>query len=1038
MTTHLSPHSHLSKRVVVASRLALVVLAGDIFVIARAQPPAAIAPAAAAGSIEGRVLNAATGEFVRNAVIAVTGTSLRTLSNANGEYRLTTVPTGPVTVIATYPGQNEIAVRLSVEPGASVRHEFTFDQLSESGSDKAIQLDAFTVTARTLNATSAALLEQRTAANVKSVVALDEFGDLGVSNMGHYLRYIPGVAALNTTGEIETVTVRGMPADGTVVLVDGAHAATNGEDRGFNFSGSFSPSNIDRVEVTKVPTPDIPANAIGGSINMISKSARSFSKPSLKFSGFVSFMGYKHTGNMDLKLGKSAGPDPSTTIRPVNPGFDLQYMLPLNDRFALSFTAGHSLRRQERRYLVRSYDYVKAQLTEQRDNPLLNIFDQDNATLALDTRIGRGIARVQMEYTDLLTLTRQNLRRYVFGANAVTDSDVAVGAANSVGQVVDQGGQTNQDRKMLNTRFSYRYDGTVSKFDFLASHSSANRHHRSVTDSQFNSHNASLTGLILSATALGRIENLELPTITVTTAAHVPVEGGDVRNLNLNTATGQEMYFFDTTDSVAANYSRDFALRVPFTVKVGGSDERMRREQRQESLSWTFSPPASAGGQKVANYDIIATDFSARLSQKYPEAATTMISDKKLYDLFLKNPNYFVEDANGDLQRRINTSKFLQETITAGYVMGDTRLFANRLRLVAGVRWEMTDDRGAGLKRDPNAIYVKDANGNLARTSTGALIPITNDAIERTKLTYQERALKAHKTYNDFYPSFNASYDVTKSIVARFGYAKTMGRPSLSFIVPNAIIADPSSAAASRVITVVNTALQPWSANIYDLSLEMYEKKGATVSVGVFRKEISNFFTSVRTPATPELLDFYNLTPDLIGYDISAMTNSPDSVVTNGLEWSVRQSLRPFAGLPLWLRGLQGYVNGTHLRLSGPGVSNFAGYTPKTINFGITYALPRFIARVNVNYAGYSRGANLAASATTPAGSYQSIAPRTTVSASVEYRLFKHLSTQLTAQNLNNSYYRNQNIAPGAPMWTRPNSYRDIGIEYVFGLRGEY
>ena len=88
----------------------------------------------------------------------------------------------------------------------------------------------------------------------------------------------------------------------------------------------------------------------------------------------------------------------------------------------------------------------------------------------------------------------------------------------------------------------------------------------------------------------------------------------------------------------------------------------------------------------------------------------------------------------------------------------------------------------------------------------------------------------------------------------RAAYAKTIGRPTLAEIIPGITITDPDSPATTRTITAINAGLNPWTANSYDLTFELYELKGATASVSLFRKDISNFFGSVRTPATPALL----------------------------------------------------------------------------------------------------------------------------------------------------------------------------------------
>ncbi|MBI4624536.1 MAG: TonB-dependent receptor [Verrucomicrobia bacterium] len=82
--------------------------------------------------------------------------------------------------------------------------------------------------------------------------------------------------------------------------------------------------------------------------------------------------------------------------------------------------------------------------------------------------------------------------------------------------------------------------------------------------------------------------------------------------------------------------------------------------------------------------------------------------------------------------------------------------------------------------------------------------------------------------------------------------------PDFSRIIPNATISeanltelqynDPS--VVRGTINIRNTALKPWSAVNYDLSLEYYTDQGGLVTVGVFRKEIKDFFGNVVKLAT--------------------------------------------------------------------------------------------------------------------------------------------------------------------------------------------
>src|SRR5688572_25461700 len=66
--------------------------------------PRAFAQNAATGTIEGRVLNSRTGDYVERARVTVDGTGLETFTDTGGQFRLTNVPAGTTTVRVFFTG----------------------------------------------------------------------------------------------------------------------------------------------------------------------------------------------------------------------------------------------------------------------------------------------------------------------------------------------------------------------------------------------------------------------------------------------------------------------------------------------------------------------------------------------------------------------------------------------------------------------------------------------------------------------------------------------------------------------------------------------------------------------------------------------------------------------------------------------------------------------------------------------------------------------------------------------------------------------
>lgn len=366
------------------------------------------------------------------------------------------------------------------------------------------------------------------------------------------------------------------------------------------------------------------------------------------------------------------------------------------------------------------------------------------------------------------------------------------------------------------------------------------------------------------------------------------------------------------------------------------------------------------------------------------------------------------------------------------------KLLDNRLWVVAGARYERTDDKGAGGLNDIRATYQQDANGNLLRNAAGQLIRVSTDALTTAKIQYKERAALGKKHYGDLYPSMNASYSFSENFVARAAFAQTIGRPDLNFILPSSSVADPSAADATRTITTTNAALKPWKADNYDLSLESYSVRGATLAVSLFRKDVTGFFISTRTDATLALLSEMGLSDDYLDYDVISTANSRDAVRVTGLEWSWRQSLKPLAALPKWMRGVQLWVNATHLRISGTGADEFSGYAPTVLNWGASYAGPRFLIRYNVSRIARQRAAINAVSASVPAGTYDAQDTRMVQDANIEYRFYKRLALYSSVRNLANEPRPLITYSPNAPAYTRPRTYTYYGALWTIGVKGTF
>ena len=114
---------------------------------------AGLAPAqsASTGTIEGRVLNVTTSQYINNARVTIDGTALETFTNQSGEFRLINVPPGTAKLKVLFSGLPAQAETITVAAGQTVLQNFFLTASQSSANQTAkdmgdiIKLDAFTV-----------------------------------------------------------------------------------------------------------------------------------------------------------------------------------------------------------------------------------------------------------------------------------------------------------------------------------------------------------------------------------------------------------------------------------------------------------------------------------------------------------------------------------------------------------------------------------------------------------------------------------------------------------------------------------------------------------------------------------------------------------------------------------------------------------------------------------------------------------------------------------------------------------------------------
>ncbi len=1003
-----------------------------------------LAADATTGTIEGRVFNAATGAALGNARVLLEGTTREAVTETDGSYRLTGVPAGAARVSVAYVGLERQSATVNVASGSVAARDF---ELARSTAGETVQLSEFSVVAdREMSAQALAMNEQRHAPNIKSVVAIDEYGDRGDENIGEFLRFLPGVA-LNDSGAVPNeVTLRGFPAQTSGVTIDGGDVmgARGGDTRALSLL-EVPMSNVSRVEVTKVPTPDMPASGLGGSLNIISKGGFESKKPVFSYQLYQLF--HSRSG---ITLG--GGPrNHVDALSPnfVQPSFNFSYLHPINKSLAVTVGGSRSWRQKPMERgkdsdETATWDLTAGILRASDWQSLAQILKTWSGQVGADWRItARDTLSAGFQYRESDSYITRSIFSATYGAGVAGDATFAQGAATGVGSV-SQGDGANQDILTQTSQFNlkYRHKADVWQFDASANWSLAESQWQDIDRGHFNTGPASIANLVLRGDGIPSSSGIIPTRYSAVSRTGAPVNIFDGGNYSIASGNSLQNDYNAEKWTGRADVSRQFGWNVPVTLKTGVMVDRMERDNRRFLKTWNFRPNGATDvtSRLAGGFDVFDEEFNRDAPTIYGQPMR-WISLTKLYELFQKSPQLFVLDEPLAHQNLVANSRRLIETISAAYVRSDVRLFKNRLWVVAGVRFEKTNDEGFGPRNDPSAQYQKDANGRVidGNATTAGVQPIflSNDLLVRARQRYVERGTHASRSYDGYYPSLNATLTITDNLVLRAAYARTIGRPNVSAVVPSATFSEPTVAVPT--ITVTNPGLMPWTADSYDLSLESYHLKDGFGSVGVFQKNITDFFGSVRSAATPELLDLYGLPSDpaYLGYEIATTTNTGDAKIT-GVEFSYRQSL---TFLPRWARGFQVFVNGTKMSLSGSTTADFTGFNPSSYAGGINFIRPRYFIKLTCTYQGETRRGAVAASAANgiPAGTYAYQDARRRWGISAQYSLSKRFAVYGAMTDLDGGFNPTTlRYGPGTKDYTKPQRYQELGSTITLGVKGQY
>lgn len=237
---------------------------------------------AVAGDVTGVVSNTNLDRYVEGAVVSVQGQGKRTTTDRFGRYTLRDLPAGELVIDVTAGGFDKQSITTQVPPSGSV---VTLNIDLRSGYEG---IEEVVVTGSRVSQLLA-LQRKRSAENILDAISADTVGKLPDFNAAEAIQRLPGLAVELDQGEGRYPIIRGIDSNLNNVTIDGNSVGAP-EGSGRRVALDVVPSDlISVVEVVKAVTPDLDGNAIGGNINIITRSAFDSPDPFAFVSGRIGF-----------------------------------------------------------------------------------------------------------------------------------------------------------------------------------------------------------------------------------------------------------------------------------------------------------------------------------------------------------------------------------------------------------------------------------------------------------------------------------------------------------------------------------------------------------------------------------------------------------------------------------------------------------------------------------------------------------------------------------------------------------------------------
>jgi len=652
-----------------------------------------------AGLVTGSVVDRSQGLSLPGATLRLSPGDHYTVSNQFGRFEFLGVPAGNYTVTITYLGYEPATREVTVTAGRAAEISFQLADRQIAGREVVIMGDRLRGQARALN-------QQKNNPNITNIVSADQVGRFLDANIGDAMKRIPGITMQNDQGEARNIIIRGLAPELNAVTMNGDRIpSAEGDNRRVQMD--LIPADmIQTIEVNKTLTPDMDADAIGGSVNLVTRAAPNGPRVSATLSGGFNPIRSKplYTGSLVLGnrfFSNRLGAVLSASYNNNDYGSDNVEAAWVKDDFGNVYTEEMEIRRYDvqriRRSVSAALDYrINARNTIYLSSLYTWRYDREN-------RFAYAIRDIAPEYDN---------------NNQVTGYTGSLARQNKGGISSNRGkGRRLEDQRVQN--YSIRGEHLLSSrvdLDWAVSFSTASERRPNERYIEF-------------------------------IAEDVPVSLGlaDPRHpFAFSPANMPENFAFDNVTE-NTDYTREnetglkLNLRFPLSAVPGRKGRfrigaRMRIKDKQRDNNFFGYVPLTPIGNLSA---IPTVNWNGHNFQPGSQYVPGVFASKEyLGGLDLANPALF--EANADPSEYLAVNFHAKETITAGYIRWDQDL-TSKLSMIAGVRLENTHIHYTGniIEEEEELAGQREIENSYLNVLPGLTFKYTvnNDLVLRAAVT---------------------------------------------------------------------------------------------------------------------------------------------------------------------------------------------------------------------------------------------------------------------------------------------------------------